>query len=471
MDRLLATRSCRLASPRWIVLAALVTLTVSTATFAEPPRHLLVVSIDGLAWTKLQREMMRMPTVRALFERGASGPLQTVFPSMTWPAHTSLATGAWPRTHGVVGNRFYDRKADKVIEVSLLDAKAALRVPAIWDWASSAGLSVGALLWPCTGGSKSIAWNLPEVYGQRRFEQASSPAFLVELAEAGLPSDRIGRHGNEELFLLDSFARDAALHTIARHKPNLLLLHFLSVDTTSHAFGPDAPEVRWALDLVDRYLAQVLDAYRAAGIVDPDVVLLSDHGFVALDTRFDPLAWLEGARVFKKRHKPEHVRLVPNGHALYVYVVEDTRDGALRKSVGKAFGHSPLVEQVVEPTAYAQLGLPAPSDDVHMPDLIVLTRPNVMPVVNGKGGQGARHGKHRKDNARPPLRGTHGYLPTLDALKAVFIAAGPHVAQGAVQGMHVTDVAPTLGVLLGLRVPDGVDGKVRREVVRVRAQK
>ncbi len=50
-------------------------------------------------------------------------------------------------------------------------------------------------------------------------------------------------------------------------------------------------------------------------------------------------------------------------------------------------------------------------------------------------------------------------------MEGIFLACGPGVRKGAViEGMRVTDVAPSLLYLMGLQIPGGLDGKLQEEV-------
>jgi predicted AlkP superfamily pyrophosphatase or phosphodiesterase len=63
--------------------------------------QVVLVVLDGLGWEQLQERGHLAPTLSAM----AGGPITTVAPSTTATALTSLATGAPPAEHGVVGYR------------------------------------------------------------------------------------------------------------------------------------------------------------------------------------------------------------------------------------------------------------------------------------------------------------------------------------------------------------------------------
>lgn len=70
----------------------------------------IVASLDGLAAFYWSDPRLRIPTLRALAERGVvARGMDTVVPSTTWPTHVSLVTGVTPMRHGVAGNSILNR--------------------------------------------------------------------------------------------------------------------------------------------------------------------------------------------------------------------------------------------------------------------------------------------------------------------------------------------------------------------------
>lgn len=454
-----------LVPPRWLAgLAALWALLIAPGPAdAAPISHVLVVSIDGLSWQRLQPLLPRLPTLQALARQGSAGPLQSVFPSMTWAAHTSLATGLLPGRHGVIGNRFVDRGRDAVVESWQRD-RSLNRGQALWDLAKQAGWSTAALLWPQTSQAAGLDWNVPEVYGQRSFESGSARGTLDALArDAGLPKGAMGRLGGEEMFLLDSWSRDAAVALIERHKPRLLLSHFLAVDTLGHSWGADAVTYRWGLELVDRYIGDLLAAYQRAGLAAGLLVcVVSDHGFLDLRRTFSPAAALAAAPLSAKERRL--LRWAINGQALFLYGKGRDHGGApwqpergkpspVQRALTKLAAwltKQPEVERLIMPAEFAALGLGDPASDRNLPDAIALLAPDVLALFGSGGGL---RGQTRS--------GGHGYLPDFPPLLGAFILSGPALPAGQrLEGVQAIDIAPTLAAALGWRWDAPRDGKV-----------
>ncbi len=100
---------------RAIFLAALFFCAAANAGAAEraqPIRRVIIVSIDGLmpaAYVAPDTHGLGVPTLREIVKNGAwSDGARSVFPSVTYPAHASIATGVNPGVHGIVANGAFD---------------------------------------------------------------------------------------------------------------------------------------------------------------------------------------------------------------------------------------------------------------------------------------------------------------------------------------------------------------------------
>ena len=65
-------------------------------------------------------------------------------------------------------------------------------------------------------------------------------------------------------FMKDAMVADVAMHVLARHAPDLLLVHFLSTDSFQHLYGPRSPEAYWAIEYVDDRIGRLLASLAAA---------------------------------------------------------------------------------------------------------------------------------------------------------------------------------------------------------------
>jgi len=66
--------------------------------------------------------MANMKFVKSLMREGSyTFKYRSVYPTVTYVAHSSIINGNHPNTHGIVGNSFYDRASGKVIDFGTED--------------------------------------------------------------------------------------------------------------------------------------------------------------------------------------------------------------------------------------------------------------------------------------------------------------------------------------------------------------
>ena len=89
---------------------------------SDAPRLLVLVVVDQMRadyLTVLQRHwrsgLRTLLAEGAVFERAEYPYLTTV----TCAGHATIATGAFPRTHGIVGNTWWDRERSALVDCSI----------------------------------------------------------------------------------------------------------------------------------------------------------------------------------------------------------------------------------------------------------------------------------------------------------------------------------------------------------------
>jgi predicted AlkP superfamily pyrophosphatase or phosphodiesterase len=150
------------------------TLKASRSPRAE---HVIVMSVDGLKPEYYLEDRWPTPAMRQIMLRGAHAEaVRSIFPSLTYPSHTTMATGALPARHGIWSNRSTEPADDP----PWLKNASLIRVPALWDAARDAGGTTAALNWPITAGA-AIDWNVPDVW------PGSDDAVIQAMADASHP--------------------------------------------------------------------------------------------------------------------------------------------------------------------------------------------------------------------------------------------------------------------------------------------
>ena len=111
----------------------------------RPSRRVLVVGWDGADWEILEPFARRgvMPNLARLMSEGSWGELASVTPLLSPLIWTTMATGAGADEHGILDFVEVDPGTGAKVPVS----GRQRRVPALWNMASAAGLSVNVSGW------------------------------------------------------------------------------------------------------------------------------------------------------------------------------------------------------------------------------------------------------------------------------------------------------------------------------------
>jgi predicted AlkP superfamily pyrophosphatase or phosphodiesterase len=395
----------------------------------------VMISLDGFPGFALEDPAMPIPTLRGLIRSGVSARMSTVNPTVTWPNHTTLVTGVRPEEHGLLVNgtlaptgTWPPVKIDPRVEKTKM-----VHVRTVYDAAREAGLTTAQVDWVAIEKAPTINWAFTE-YGD--------PAGAVEqeMIRAGTVSAAdVQSFTKLNILYRDQVWTKAAAHIIRQHKPNLLMVHFLSLDSTHHRYGPKSLAATGAIAFLDGCVAQVLAAIREAGMTDRTTVfVVADHGFKQYTKEIRAALALNAAGLEGKTH------VVNEGGSALVYVEKSQRDQLLPRAV-KALETVEGVDRVYGRADFAALGLPTPESDPQMGDLFVTAK-------TGYSFAGARGGPVTAEAAQ--LGGSHGYAASDPDMDAIFIASGFGIAGGSkLDRIANIDVAPTVARLLGVALP------------------
>lgn len=111
-------------------------------------KRVLVVDWPGAEWSAVHPALDRgeLPHLRALVEKGSSGPLATFEPLRLPIVATTLATGFCPADHGVLGRMECRPDGGGVQPIG----RRSWRKPALWEILAANGLKTAIINWPAT---------------------------------------------------------------------------------------------------------------------------------------------------------------------------------------------------------------------------------------------------------------------------------------------------------------------------------
>jgi predicted AlkP superfamily pyrophosphatase or phosphodiesterase len=445
-------------------LSAVLLLLLGSALAAEVNRHVVLISVDGFPAAMMKDPKTPIPRIRELAAEGvvAEG-MRVSTPSVTWPNHTTLVTGVHPDKHSVLYNGILTRKGpDEPVAVDPKKTKAELvAVPTIYDILHAKRLRTSGINWPATRAAKTIHDDFPDVPDTL---QHSTPLLIQEMVSAGvLPSSKDADFRAMTGPARDEVWTEAACHVILRRKPNFMMFHLLNTDGVHHKYGPQTPASYTAMALADVHVGRIVDALDQAGIrKQTTIIVTSDHGFATITNVLYPNA------IFRKEGLLEtggsnqvtkaRVQLVSEGGIGMIYLNNPATRDADRKRVFELLKGKPCVQEILTPEQFAEYGLPSPTVNQGMADLVLV-------AADGYGISGAVKGDELvvpagvQDNL-----GYHGYVGTNPKMNAAFIISGAGIKRGHRIGLiENIDVAPTIAKIFSAEIP-GARGKPINEV-------
>ncbi len=444
------------------VLAFVLSIPGEAAPQSSSDAHVILISLDGFAASRLEDEELELPNLRAVARSGAwAKSSQTVFPSTDDPAHTSILTGVPPRLHGVIGNRMHNRETGEYFRVTNKPRTESVKVPTLFDAAKSKGYRTASLFWPESRDDPALDHNIPFVLtGDAKADiSAADPAFLAELRENDVPIDLFFTWYNDLPLQVtaDRILTRAAVHVIETYKPQLLAIRLPAMDRYQHEYGPDHYLAKAAFTAADYNVGLIRRAAEKAGIADQTTYfVVSDHGFHTIEHSVNVYP------LFAQAGLLEEVNL----HTYYLSVVVELTESfdpkkhqrTLDRVLQRALALEGIAD-VIRPYEFARLGLPSYEEDPHvLGHYVILGGSDTRAVVD------EANESTRRTVLSTPLH-AHGYMPDDDHNDPVFLMAGNGIKSGVrLDRVHNFDVAPTFAYLLDLEMSN-LSGRILSEAL------
>jgi predicted AlkP superfamily pyrophosphatase or phosphodiesterase len=446
------------------LVLVLLTFGITRQASAEPRQDqcVILVSVDGLAGFYVDDPRAQMPTLRKMAREGARAQgMVCAFPSVTWPAHAVLSTGACPGKNGMIGNSYLDRTTRKSVTLlcdPVFDKDEILKVPTIYDAAHQAGLKTAGVLWPATRNATSLDWSVPDMPGDDTWEQLGTKSWLAEMRKAGIPVDRHGPWCRETSggVQRDWLYTRMADHVLREHAPNLLMIHLVEPDHVQHRCGPRSDEAYWCASYTDDRIRDLVESVeRSPHAGKTTFVVVGDHGFFPVRNDIRPnvllrklgLIEVSGGKVQK-----QDAWCLSQGGACAVYIWDDARRAEITAKLRDELKNVEGIQAVFTADQFAQLGQSTPDKDPRAPDLWLAAKSDYAFSEAYQGEEATAK--------RPTLTGTHGYLPDQPDMLSACVIWGPGIKPGTNLGkIDQRDIAPTIAQLLGISLPTA-EGKV-----------
>jgi len=428
-------------------------------TQASHPEHVILISVDGMPpdyYTAPEKLGLRVPTLTMMKQGGAyADGMEGVYPTVTYPQHTTMVTGLRPAAHGIVQNRIFEAPSEPQTRYWYWYAKA-LKAETLWTVAKKAGLTTAAVGWPVTVGAE-IDYNVPEIYDPS--ENPPTWNWIAKNSTPGLLEKALGPDLKKDSGV-DERLTSVSEYIIKNHQPSLLLIHLIELDEAHHRNGPRTKPAIEIAEREDGYIHRIVEATKQAGIFEKTTFfIVSDHGFADINKRFSPKVALakEGLITLDASGKATAWKAAawPSGGSCPI-ILKDANDKETEAKVSAIFSkwakqeNSPI-KQIVTRADLRKLEA--------VPQATLM-----LEAASGYSFDDTLTGTEVRDSGET-YKGTHGYLPTDPRMRASLIIYGPGARSGSKLLLARTiDLAPSIASLLKMKFPR-TEGKPLKELL------
>ena len=296
-----------------IVVIAIMLMS-NTAPAQDQEKHVVVVTIDGFRPNFYLEDKWDTPNLKEMKREGAHAyGVDGVFPSVTYPSHTTIVTGVYPARHGIFYNALFEK--DEATKGQIYWRFDQITSPTLWEVTQSAGLKAASVNWPVSVGAPTI-FNISDVgaKGQKVMEDSTRPAGISTLLKrevlGNAPAIKVG---------IDKNVAGIAAWVIKSEKPNFMTVHLLGMDHVQHVHGRNGPEVEQAIIRADSAVGMIRKAIAEAGIKENTLLIVTgDHGFYDVTTTVSPNVWLKQWGLIEDENSWKAKFHTAGGRRLYV---------------------------------------------------------------------------------------------------------------------------------------------------------
>ena len=424
----------------------------------KPPRissHIVLITISGLRADAVNNpNLARMPAIQSLREKGVHAVgLESVFPTQTNPAHASLITGTLPADHGITSDfPFNEQTATQAADPYRLARE--IKTEAIWEYVRREGFTVAAAGFPLTVGA-NIKFN---VHPATPEESQSAVQLRGELLSALKTETTVGEKSKSVIQPADLFNTEAVVYLIGKHRPNLTMINFTSLELAQQRYGISAKETAATLEGIDRLVEKIVGAVHQTGqAADTSFFILSDYGAAKVEHEFRPNVLLARKGWLTPNGKGEITswRAVAQtfGGSAAIFV-RNPQDETFVRELEALFNEhhkkpDSAIWRVLPHLDAARLGAdPRPA--------LFLDAAPTYTMSDSFGGSSTSDANSRA---------AHGYSPSRSEMRAALILSGRGIKSGGrIEYARLIDIAPTIARLLGLEMKTA-RGRVLTEAI------
>ncbi|MBS1807321.1 MAG: alkaline phosphatase family protein [Acidobacteria bacterium] len=365
----------------------------------------VLISIDGLRNEDFNNPRLNLPNLKSRRDRGSYVlNIESVYPSLSLPAHATIATGMFPSDHGIISDWKFDEKTGTRSEEFFGDP-GEIKAETIWQTTKRAGIKTAAINFP-----------------------------FINPAEVDYASPDLNK----------------ALAWVEKNRPQLILIRFDDLGNSIQRAGIGSTAAYSSLEKIDAAVKTISDSIERAGLTDEtSFLIVSSHGYAKVEQEFRPNIVLAKKGFITTGDKgmiTNWIASVYSSSGSAAIYLKDARNEEAAKQIENIFEEihkqeSSPIWRIISKKDIAKIGAdPRASFFIEAaPGFSIsdgITEKKITEKVNGKTGQA-----------------TSGYSPSRSEMRGAFIAAGKGIkSKTQIEYARLTDIAPTIARLLGLEL-------------------
>ncbi len=425
--------------------------------------RLVIISIDSLRSKDIDF-LKKLPNFsRILGNCAFVENIREIYPTLTYPIHTTMITGVSPAVHGVTNNqrpRLHSKNLDlSRVKNDWVRDYSEIKVKTVLDAAREKGLSTSAFLWPVTVGSKHGV-NLPELWpiggeDARKIYRDGASADIFE----SYFDEIISHYDWNNTQNMHVYGMEIALKSLRENMSDLTLIHAVLLDHIRHRFGVDGFMPEYTLREMDVLMGRIIDAVKANGCFDStNFIILGDHGQIDIEQVFFINKVFCDMGIIRKGKDGKLSEYDAYGLSSGLSAQILMKENADRETVQKVYKalltikqkYPQAVERIFTREELRQNEGMA-SDNLYF--MVEGTYGTSFSSRIGENDVEIPHGNSHGDRAK------HGYHPD-KGHKPPLIAFGPDIKSGVrIKTATMYDICPTICTLADLWLPQEQEGR------------
>lgn len=430
-------------------------------------KYIIIISFDAVSSEDLSI-LETLPNFREIIKNGSLiKNVSSIYPSLTYPAHGTIVTGKYPINHGIIDNTFF-RPFEK--NPNWYWHRKYIKGDTIYDLAKNIGLKTCSLFWPVTAGA-NIDYNMPEIFCTKCYHnQLFMSAMAGNLKYQYEINNKFKhiRNGIKEPEL-DDFTTEALKYTINKYTPNLILVHFIDVDSHRHNYGYSSKEALEGLKRHDRRLGEIIETLKKKEIFDETAIIaLGDHSALDVQSSIKLNKFFKDEGLLKVNSKGRIISYKAISKSLdgsaYIYLNKRCNEEIkvkVEKLIAEKLLKYDVIEGVLNKEEIKKIG-----GDINA-HFMVEAKSGFYFIDDTCGEFVEDINLEEIGKVKHRYKATHGYNPNKENYGTFFIGYGKGFKKGVVkENGKLINHGPTIARLLDINMK-GCDGEIEYDILDV----